>query len=316
MPDAPLGQFIGSALTAFDLPDQADAVQQFLDFWLPVQALHVLRRVLIEFSITSGEPGLGLMLYGDNLAMHEAFVEYCRQQGLGGATAELCRAICATFRPSDLGMVRAEFRRGGPTRQSIAASWLFDTLREPAKFVAQLRRLPLESGLQALARPTLRFASALAPDFYPLFLGLSFDDTRLESKLYLVRFDDERSPLQPGSTLWSFIRAMGVPQPEMERLRNCCDFLWRHSVDKMTQLAIEVSPDEPLPRRVNLIYCGTALAAMRRAVTRFGLDDPPVVDRFQRLMQTERAKYVALRVSPVGLTSRFKMYGHAAFRLP
>ena len=301
MPDLPLGRFVGSALTVFDLPDQADAVRAFLEFWLPVQALRVLQRVLIEFSVTAGESGLGLMLYGNNLTMTQAFVKYCRQHGLGGETSELCRAICATFRPSDLGMVRAEFRRGGPTRQSIAASWLFDTLREHDALAEQLRRLPAEARLQALAWPTRRFAAALAPDFYPLFLGLSFDDTGLESKLYLVRFDDDRSPLQPASTLWNFIAAMGVPKEEMQRLRRCCDFIWRHSVDKMTQLAIEVSPGEAVPRRVNLIYCGTALAAMRRAVTRFGLDAPQgrlVVDRFQGLMQTDRAKYVALRVSP------------------
>ena len=141
MPDLPLGRFVGSALTVFDLPDQADAVRAFLEFWLPVQALRVLQRVLIEFSVTAGESGLGLMLYGNNLTMTQAFVKYCRQHGLGGETSELCRAICATFRPSDLGMVRAEFRRGGPTRQSIAASWLFDTLREHDALAEQLRRL-------------------------------------------------------------------------------------------------------------------------------------------------------------------------------
>lgn len=318
VPDQPLDAFVREAARAQTLHGELEEIGRFLDFWLPVQILSTFDRALIELSLTTNKPGLGFMLYGDNLSMTRAFADYCRRVGIYCSAADLCLAICDTFRGSDMGMVRAELIPGGPTRYSIASSWQFDVLRGNRGFEDKLARLPARFRDQVPLEQVRACSGALAPDYYPLFLGLSFlADGALESKMYLVRFDHEQSPFHPGSRLWRFIEGMELPARELERLKALSDMLWASSMDKMTQIAIEVSAAQATPKRLNLIYCGTKLSAIKAAIERFGLDrtSGQSVDAFARMMQHDFAKFVGIRVTPRGISPRIKLYGHAMFAL-
>jgi len=316
-PNKGLDQFVRDAAQTQGLHAEAGEIGNFLDFWLPVQALKVFNKSLIEFSTTAHEPGLGFMLYGDNRTMNRAFGDYCRRIGIYTQTAELCQAICNTFRSSDLGMVRAEFKPGGPTRYSIASSWLLD-LRRRAGFTEKVNLLPEHFRGGAFAERVRIFEAAFSPDYYPLFFGLSFlGNGDLEAKMYLVRFDRDRSPLYAGSTLWRFLESLGLPESEMIRLEEFGNLLWRNSTDKMTQIAIEVSSSQLTPRRINLIYSGTKLSAIKQAADAFGYADAlgAAAETFGEMMQSEQVKFIGVRVTPEGISPRFKLYGHALFDL-
>ncbi|WP_394827350.1 hypothetical protein [Pendulispora albinea] len=318
VPDRPIGDFMQDAIVAQALQKEANEIKRFLDYWHPVQGLNFLKKTLIEFSVTSNSPGLGMMLYGENRTMTRAFGDYCRSLGIYNEAVGLCCAICDAFRPSDLGMVRAEFKPKSPTRYSIASSWYFDLLRGHSGFNEKMRRLPPRYQGRALADRVSVFSAALSPDYYPLFFGLSFlGDGTLESKMYLLRFDKHRSPFYRGSTLWRFIQRMDVPEQEMHRLKDVTDRIWSGSKDKMTQIAVEVSEARAAPARVNLIYCGTPLSTIKQAIDSFGYSEVTgqSVETFERMMQTDYVKYVGIRVTPKGVSPRFKLYGQAMFQL-
>ncbi|QDE91115.1 FAD-binding protein [Myxococcus xanthus] len=315
-PDKTLGWFVRDALRAQGLLNEAAEVRRFLEYWLPVQGLGIAKKALIEFSYNADEPGLGFMLYSDNGTVTQAFREYTRQLGISNEGVERSVAICETFRSSDLGLVRAEFKPGGPTRYSIAASWHFDPMRGHSGFDEAMSRLPERFRAGPFAERVKSHASALRTEYYPMFLGLSFlEDGTLESKMYLVRFDEQRPPFQSGSELWRFLQDMGVSAPELERVRQLNALLWEHSADKMTQVAIEASESQSQPKRVNLIYSGIQTSAVLEAISRFGYPESSKqsVRDFERMMQTDRAKFVAVRVGPEGLSPRLKLYKHALF---
>ncbi|AEI67813.1 NAD(P)/FAD-dependent oxidoreductase [Corallococcus macrosporus] len=315
-PDQALGWFVRDALREQGLLGEAAEVRRFLEYWLPVQGLSAAKRALIEFSFNADEPGLGFMLYSDNGTVTQAFREYTRQLGITNEGVERSVAICETFRPSDLGLVRAEFKPGGPTRYSIAASWHFDPLRGHSGFNDAMSRLPERFRAGPFAERVKTHAAALSPEFFPLFLGLSFlDDGTLESKMYLVRFDEKQPPFQPGSALWRFLQDMGVSAAELERVRQVNALLWERSADKMTQIAIEASENQSQPKRVNFIYSGTQTSAVLEAISRFGYPESSKqsVRTFERMMQTDHAKFVAIRVGPEGLSPRLKLYKHGLF---
>ncbi|WP_141618393.1 NAD(P)/FAD-dependent oxidoreductase [Myxococcus sp. AB036A] len=315
-PDKTLGWFVRDALRAQGLLSEAAEVRRFLDYWLPVQGLGIAKKALIEFSYNVDEPGLGFMLYSDNGTVTQAFREYTRLLGISNEGIERSVAICETFRPSDLGLVRAEFKPGGPTRYSIAASWHFDSMRGHSGFDEAMSRLPERFRAGPFAERVKTYADALRTEYYPLFLGLSFlEDGTLESKMYLVRFDEQRPPFQPGSELWRFLQEMGVSAPELERVRQLNALLWEHSADKMTQVAIEASESQSQPKRINLIYSGIQTSAVLEAISRFGYPNSSkqAVRDFERMMQTDRAKFIAVRVGPEGLSPRLKLYKHALF---
>ncbi len=315
-PDKELGWFVRDALLTQQLRQEAGEIKRFFEYWLPVQILGVARKVLIEFSFNADEPGMGFMLYGDNQTTTRAFREYTRQLGIFNEAVERSVAICETFKPSDMGMVRAEFKPGGPTRYSIAASWQFDPLRGHSGFEETMSRLPERFRAGVFAERVKSFSAALASEYYPLFLGLSFlEDGTLESKMYLVRFDEQQPPFQPGSELWRFLQGMEVPAQELERVKQLNDLLWENSEDKMTQIAVEASESQSQPKRINLIYCGTKTSAIQEAIARFGYPESTKqsVREFERVMQTDRVKFVAIRVGSEGLSPRLKLYGHAMF---
>lgn len=83
----------------------------------------------------------------------------------------------------------------------------------------------------------------------------------------------------------------------------------------MTQVAIEASEFQSQPKRVNLIYCGIQTSVVLEAISRFGypVSSKQSVRDFERMMQTDRAKFVAVRVGPEGLSPRLKLYKHALF---
>jgi 2-polyprenyl-6-methoxyphenol hydroxylase-like FAD-dependent oxidoreductase len=315
-PDQELGWFVRDALQAQGLQGKAGEIRTFLEYWLQAQALSFQKRALIEFSLPAGDPGLGFVLYRDNQGMSRAFGNYFRQLGLYDETVERALAISQTFRPSDMGMVRAEFWPECTARYSLAVSLQFDVTRGHSGFAERMRLLPPRFRGGAFADRVQAFSAALAPDFYPLFLGLSFvKGGALEPKMYLVRFDDRGPSLYPGSVLWRFIANMGLSPQAMEQLRALNDLIWENSDDKMTQIAIEVSESQATPKRVNLIYGGTRIPAIRDASVRFGFPESTrqSVQAFERMMQTDRVKFVAFRVTPEGLSPRFKLYGHAMF---
>ncbi len=315
-PDKSMGWFVRDALKSQNLLGEAGEVRKFLEFWLPFQGLGAAKKALIELSFNVEERGLGFMLYSDNQTVTRAFREYTRRIGISNEGVERSVAICETFRPSDLGMVRAEFKPGSTTRYSIASSWHFDPLRGHTGFEEAMTRLPERFRVGMLAERVKAHASALANEYFPLFLGLSFqEDGTVESKMYLVRFDDKRPPFQPGSELWRFLQGMGVSDSELERIKQLNDLLWERSADKMTQVAIEASELQSQPKRVNFIFSGTQTSAVLEAIARFGY--PPSAARavrdFERMMQTDYAKFVAIRVGPEGLSPRIKLYKHALF---
>ncbi len=315
-PDKSLGWFVRDALRSQNLLGESQEVRRFLEYWLPLQGLSVSKKALIEFSFNADEPGLGFMLYSDTETVTRSFREYTRQLGIANEGVERSVAICETFRPSDLGMVRAEFKPGSPTRYSIAASWHFEPMRGHSGFEDAMRRLPERFRVGPFADRVKSHAQALGTEYFPLFLGVSFqEDGTLESKMYLVRFDDKQPPFQPGSELWRFLEGMGVSAPEMERIRQLNALLWERSADKMTQIAIEASESQPQARRVNLIYSGTQTSAVLEAISRFGYPSSAVhsVRTFEQMMQTDHAKFVAVRVGPEGLSPRLKLYKHALF---
>jgi hypothetical protein len=315
-PQPKLWDYVCAAMEEQNLCQEACEIRRFLDYWLPFQATAFAGKALIEFSVATNAPGVGLMLYGNNRKMAGAFREYCRTVSIHNRTAELCCAITDTFRPSDLTMVRAEFQPGGPHRYSIAGSWYFDVHRANSGFVESLRRLPEEFRRDSLERTVQSISTALSPDFFPLFFGLSIGgDGRLEAKMYWVRFDRESTPFYRGSRLWKFLDRMSLPQAEMAKLERCNQTLWSSSCDRMTQIAVEFTEGQSTPRRVNLIYCGTKMEAVRDAIAGLGLGESAAesIDRFQRLMNTDVAKFVAIRASPSGVSSRVKLYGHALF---
>jgi hypothetical protein len=83
----------------------------------------------------------------------------------------------------------------------------------------------------------------------------------------------------------------------------------------MTQVALEISESQATPKRVNFIYCGTRTSTIREAIDRFGYpaSNKLGVQKLEHMLQTDRAKFIAIRVGPEGLTPRLKLYGHAQF---
>ena len=93
--------------------------------------------------------------------------------------------------------------------------------------------------------------------------------------------------------------------------------LWGHSLDKMTQIGIELSETTMVPRRINLIYGSVPTNAIRLVIDQ--LDHPAssleTVDNFERILKSYCAKYVAMRVTPEGISKRIKLYEHAVFKI-
>jgi hypothetical protein len=315
-PEESLREFVDAAIVEQRLENDAGEIRSFLDFWLPRQALSGVKKVLIEYSFTTNAPGYGMMLYGNLGTESEAFAEFCARIGIYNRNAELCLAIVNTFSASTLCMIRAEFKPGGATRYSIAGSWYFDVFRGRSGFAEAMARLPVDAPASELAGGVNAISAMLDQDFYPLFFGLSFLSAGpIEAKMYWVRFDPKESPMRPGSTLWRLVEGLGLSGLEMERVKHCNDLLWSNSCDGMTQVAVEFSEGQTHANRVNLIYCGTKLQAVRTMMEELGLAETGLesVAQFEKTMKTEVAKFVAIRVGPEGISSRVKLYGHALF---
>jgi hypothetical protein len=315
-PERSLREFVDAAIAEQHLENEAGEIRRFLDFWLRRQALSGLKKVLIEYSFTTNAPGFGMMLYGNLRTESEAFAEYCGRIGIYNRNAAVCLAIVNTFSASTLCMIRAEFKPGGATRYSIAGSWYFDVFRGRCGFVESMARLPADAPAGELAGGVNAISALLDQDFYPLFFGLSFlSSGRVEAKMYWVRFDPKESPMLLGSSLWRLVEGLGLSDSGMERVRLCNDLLWSNSCDGMTQVAVEFSEGQTHANRVNLIYSGTRLQAVRTMMEELGFAETGLesVGQFERTMKTEIAKFVAIRVGPEGISSRVKLYGHALF---
>ena len=316
MPEQGLRKFVDEAIEGQGLEVEGDEIREFLGFWLERQALAGIRKVLIEFSFTTNAPGFGMMLYGNLRTESAAFAEYCERIGIYNRSARMCLAIVDTFSPSTLCMIRAEFKPKSPSRYSIAGSWYFDVFRGRTGFVDCMKRLAMDDDARGLAGGVTAISEALGQDYYPLFFGLSFlGDGKLEAKMYWVRFDPGQSPLKAGSSLWRFLEQLEMPATEMERVQRTNDLFWANSRDGMTQVAVEFSEGQTRANRVNLIYSGTKLSAVRSAMEELGMGDAALesVERFERTMHTDVAKFTAVRVGPQGISSRLKLYGHAFF---
>lgn len=294
------------------------AVQSFMDFWLARQLTASFGQVLIEFSFATDQPGFGAMLYGDNRRMNASFREWANIGGVDHALAERATALCDTFSPNDLTMVRAEFMPGAPARTSLASSWFLDPFRRTARrgFAQRMAELPKalrSASLEARARAV---EQAVMPDYQPLFLGLSFNDRKdgmLESKIYFVRYS-QQPPLTDTCRLTALVRDLGIDAQALQDVRQAYQGLWSASCEPMSQFMASVPADDEQPLRINLITCGTRTGAVRdllaeRAWPTQRLDD------FEQALETGRAKYIALGVTRAGLSPRTKLYGHASFSL-
>ena len=315
-PEQGLSAFIAELVRDQQLAEEAPRVRAFLEFWAPRQALAARGSVLIEFSFTTNKPGFGMMLYGENRAMTRAFREWCRIEGIAEDLAGRSAAICATFDDADLAMVRAEFRPGDPTRTSLTSSWFFDPLRWSGGISSRLARLPPAYQDPALTARVRAIEARLMPDFFPLFLGFSRDGGATESKVYFVRYANE-PPLAPEGRVSRLLDDLQMDAARLAQVRAAFLRLWEASSEPMTQVLLDVSGNTTQPPRMNLITCGTRTGAVKDALRE--LDDPRFDPRsvlpFERVLQTGRAKYVALRLTPAGLSPRVKLYGQACFAL-
>jgi hypothetical protein len=315
-PEQGLREFIAEIVRDQRVEEVVPRVRAFLDFWLPRQGLAPWQQALIEFSFTTNKPGFGIMLYGDNKAMTQAFRRWSRLDGVDAETADRCAALCETFDDTELATVRAEFRPGDATRLSLSSSWFLDPLRRSGGFAERLARLPEAHRDPALTARVAAVEASLAPEMFPLFIGLSFDGGVLEPKIYFVRYSDEQ-PLAPGSRATRLVESLAMGDAQLAQVRSIYRDLWAASSERMTQVMVGVSAADATPLRMNLITCGTPTGAVKDALRALG--DPRFNARsvapFERALQSGRAKYVALRITPEGLSPRLKLYGHAMFAL-
>ncbi len=313
-PEEGLTAFLHEMIRDQGMEESAQGIRAFLDFWLPRQGLAPLGLALIEFSFTTDTPGFGLMLYGDNHSMTRAFRQWSRLDGIDAETTNRCAALCEAFHDSDMATVRAEFRPEAPTRLSISSSWSIDPLRLSPGLAARLRRVPAAYRNKALEARARALEEAFAPEFFPLFLGLSYDGGVLEPKAYFVRHVNE-PPLGDTSRATRLLETLAMSDADFAQVRSIYRALWTASSEPMVQVMVSVSADAAAPLRMNLITAGTMTGAVKDALRAIG--DPRFnvrsVESFERLLRTGRAKYVALRVTPEGLSPRVKLYGHAWF---
>jgi len=313
-PEQGLSAFVAELVRDQQLAEAAPRISAFLEFWMARQALAARGSGLIEFSFTTNKPGFGAMLYGDNRGMVRAFREWCRIGGFPGDVASRGAALCETFDGAALSMVRAEFRPGSPTRTSLTSSWFLDPLRRSGGFASRLERLPLADQNPAFVARVRALEAGLAPDYFPLFLGFSFDGGVLKPKMYFVRHAKE-PPLAPGSCAARLIEGLQMDPGRLAEARDAFRRLWEASSEPVTQILVELSEHEAQPLRMNLITGGTRTGAVKDVLRELGDPrfDPRGVLPFERAMQTGRAKYVALRLTPAGLSPRVKLYGQACF---
>lgn len=315
-PEQGLAAFVAELVRDQQLAEAAPRVRAFLEFWAPIQAYADRGDVLLEFSFTTNKPGFGVMMYGENVAMTRAFRRWCRLDGIPAEVADRGATLCETFEDAAFTMVRAEFRPGDPPRTSLFSTWLLDPLRWTGGFSARFARLPPAHRSPALEARVRALEERLAPDYFPLFLGLSLDGGLLLPKLYFVRYAEE-APLARGGAVEALVAELGMNAGRLAAVRSAYQRLWAASADPMTQILVELPGEAAAPPRINLITCGTRTGAIKDLLTE--LDDPRFDARavlpFEKMMQTGRAKYAALRLSAEGISPRVKLYGQAAFSL-